>query len=82
MAACQRCLEEFDALLEAAAFASPVWGRPRRHLDAARVANMLLAAGPNVLDGVCSTPGALRAHACVGNFVVECRFAAAPLRGC
>jgi hypothetical protein len=46
MAACQRCLEEFDALLELAHFTSPVWHNTRRFCDISRVANMLLATGP------------------------------------
>jgi hypothetical protein len=45
MAACQRCLEEFDTLLECSTFSSPTWARASRMFDVSRVANMLLARG-------------------------------------
>jgi hypothetical protein len=44
VAAAQRCLEEFDALLEhAGTFGSESWQGARRLFDVHRIANMLLA---------------------------------------
>ena len=44
VAAAQRCLEEFDALLEhAGTFGSEAWQEARRLFDVHRIANMLLA---------------------------------------
>ena len=45
MAACQRCLEEFDTLLELSDFQSPTWSPRAKLFDLSRVANMLLAQG-------------------------------------
>lgn len=44
VAAAQRCLEEFDSLLEhAGTFGSEAWQEARRLFDVHRIANMLLA---------------------------------------
>ena len=57
IAACQRCLEEFETLLDLSDFGSPTWARSvDRLFDASRVANMLLAAAD---DELAAAPGAL-----------------------
>ena len=62
MAAAQRCLEEFDTLLEASTFSSPTWAAAGRRLfDVSRVANMLLAARDR--DANLSWAAASSAHA-------------------
>jgi hypothetical protein len=74
MAACQRCLEEFDALLDTSTFSSPTWATAWRLFDVSRVANMLLAAGhssasyPRSFNGVLSLSNCVCCTCCVPFF--------------